>query len=119
LAVVAIVLALGAPALLGVSRTVHTPLMETAPASITVALAMSVSAAILRLIEPRRAALRLARDGTLGRRLYLFIACLWILCPIISTIRLTADPSTLTAAAILAQLAAIAVMFHHARSSAA
>lgn len=119
LAVVAIVLALAAPALLGLSRTVQTPLMETATASVMVALAMGVAVAIFRLLEPRRADLRLARDGSLGRRLYLFVACLWLLCPIVSIVRLTGDPSLSTAVAVLGQLAAIAAMFHHARNSAA
>ena len=119
MAVVAIVLSLAAPTLLGLSRTVQTPILETAPASVTVAIAMSVAVAIFRLIEPRRADLRLARDGTLGRRLSLFVACLWLLCPIISIVRLTGDPSALTAAAVVVQLAAVAVMFHHARRSAA
>ncbi len=118
MAIVAIVLAVGAPALLGLSRTVQTPLLETTPAIIAIAIAMSVSAAIFRLIEPRRASLRIARDGTLDRRLYLFVACLWLLCPIMSIVRLTGDPSPLGVAAVVVQLAAIAVMFHHARTSA-
>jgi hypothetical protein len=117
-AVVALVLAFGAPALLGLSRTVQTPLLETTPATVVVAIAMSVSVAIFRLIEPRRAGLRVARDGTLGPGLYLFIACLWLLCPIISVVRLADEPSPFGVAAVVVQLAAIAVMFHHARSSA-
>jgi hypothetical protein len=118
LAVVAIVLALAAPALLGLSRTVQTPLMETTPATIMVAIAMSVSVAILRLIEPRRAGLRIARDGTLGPRLYVFLACLWLLCPIISIVRLAGEPSPLAIVAVFVQLAAIALMFHHSRTAA-
>jgi hypothetical protein len=118
LAVVALVLALSAPALLGLSRTVRTPLLETTSATVVVAIAMSVSVGIFRLIEPRRAGLRIARDGTLGPRLYLFIACVWLLCPIISVVRLADEPSPFGVAAVVIQLAAIAVMFHHARSSA-
>jgi hypothetical protein len=117
--VVAIVLAFAAPALLGFSRSVHSRILETAPATITVAIAMSVSVAIFRLIEPYRAGLRLGRDGTLGRRLYLFVACVWILCPVMSIVRYTGDPSPFTLVAVVVQLAAIAVMFHHARRLAA
>jgi len=117
LAVVALVLALGAPALLGLSRTVQTPLMETTPAIVAVALAMCIAVALFRMIEPRRAGLRIARDGTLGPRLYVFLACLWLLCPIISTIRLTADPSPFAVAAVVVQVAAILALFHHARST--
>jgi hypothetical protein len=116
--VVAIVLAFAAPALLGFSRG-GGPLLESTPASFTVAIVMSVSVAIFRLIEPHRAGLRLGRDGTLGRRLYLFIACVWILCPVMSIVRHAGDPLPFTLAAVGIQLAAIAVMFHHARRSAA
>ncbi|MFI6681333.1 hypothetical protein [Kribbella sp. NPDC050470] len=113
LAVVAIVLALGAPALLGFSRTVQTPLLEATPAAVAAALAMGVSVAIFRSIGGD---LRLVREGPLGRRLYVFVACLWILCPVLTIVRLADDWSALGTAAIVVQVAAIGGMVQLARS---
>ncbi|MEI8408823.1 MULTISPECIES: hypothetical protein [unclassified Kribbella] len=118
--VVAILLAFAAPGLLGFSRGgERNPLLQIGPASVTAAIAMAASVAIFRLMEPHRAGLRLTRDGTLGRRLYFFVAYLWILCPTLSIVRLFEEPSALIVVAVLGQLAAIAAMFHHARRSAA
>lgn len=106
-------LAFGAPVLLGYSRTARTPILEAAPAAVAAALAMGVSVAIFRSIGID---LRLVREGSLGRRFYVFAACLWIICPVLTIIRLADDWSVLGTAAVVIQVAAIGAMVQLARS---
>lgn len=115
--VVAIVLGLAAPATLGLSRTVRTPLLETGWATVTAAVFMLAAVALFRWIAPQRDSLRLARDGTLGPRLFVFLGCLWLLCPILSIVRLADNPSAVAFVGLFLQLAAIVAAFRHAQRS--
>ncbi|MFI7064312.1 hypothetical protein ACIBL3_25210 [Kribbella sp. NPDC050124] len=115
LGVVAIVLAFAAPATLGRSLTVQTPLLETGPATVTAGVAMLVALALFHRIAPQHDSLRIARDGTLGPRLFVFLGCLWLLCPIVSIVRLAGDASAVAFVGLSLQLAAIVGVFWLAR----